>query len=250
MKKLLLACTIVVSAGPLHGMEIQQKQVAPITLSQTYHHFTEILNRDVAQEIFEKLFKVQGIDFEPLDINDYSHTEKYLTKLFNVYGDYSAVEIVNAFLHQTKKSICDFKDSYNRTFLHKAVMRSTTNIIKLLIKVTDDIRMLLSTKTTDKHENTALHLAVQFGEADTVKLLLEAAGDELKALLECANKFGHTPLFLAKRNMDLLSPMSPEGLIIMTHHHHPAILKLITDAYAACHKVKDEEEASASCILQ
>lgn len=250
MKKLLLAGIIVASAGSLHSME----QVSPVKLQQIYYYFTDNLTQDVAQQIFMKLFEAQGIDFASLDINKIDNAEAFLTKLLNGCHYDFVVEIAKALLNKKGISICDIKDEDRSTLLHKAVDKLM--MTKLLIEIAgDNISTLLLEKTTNYRQDTVLHLAIKQDQVETVRLLLKAAGNDVKALLECCDGFNKTPLSLAEARYKSEVPVSTKWRVdVAIRDKRLAILNLVTGAYATCNKDEDEEEALNEptnwCVLQ
>ncbi|WP_265025524.1 ankyrin repeat domain-containing protein [Wolbachia endosymbiont (group A) of Bibio marci] len=83
-----------------------------------------------------------------------------------------------------------FKDSPKEfTLLHFAVNFGDINVTKLLLEEGADIDI------KDQNKNTSLHLAASNGHTDTVKLLMEKGSD-----LSVVNKEGNTSLHLAASN--------------------------------------------------
>lgn len=190
MKKLLLAFTIVASAASLHGMEAP-KQVSPI-MPQVYNYFAMNMDADIAREIFSLQLKTSSVDL----VKNPDKFMQFIKTLLNSCDYDLTIKIGKQFFNHTKLSICDIKDRFNVTPLHVAVYTDLMTT-KVLIEIAgNNLWTLLTTKLNASY-TIPLHWAVEFGCIDTVKLLLDAAGDKARELLTYQNIRGEIPLDLA-----------------------------------------------------
>ncbi len=191
MKRLLLTLTLLAGANALHGMEIEvPKKLFPITLLQTYHHFSEILNHDIAQEILSLqlyIFSSQpGIGeinygFPQIDDKSTMMLSMAIDTIAKKNGHCLTVEMLKRNLLHRKISICDIKNSANETVLHLA----TDSATKIILEVANHEVWTLLVAQTKEYKSTALHKSVKWwSNIEKIKLLLDAAGDKAQDLMD------------------------------------------------------------------
>jgi len=203
MKTLLLALAILIGTSLLHSME-PQKQLPPITLPQTYHQLSQYpyLLPEITQHIFS--FHLGGVNLATLareieqSCKDPQSLVKYIAALFNSCGYELSNELLKRLFLHAQISVCSIKDKYNWTALHRAACSNRIETVKLLLNAAgDNTWTLLTMKTTIGC--TALHHACT-NYIETVKLLLNAAGNNTLTLLTMKNANGWTALHSAASN--------------------------------------------------
>ena len=226
MKKLLLALITLIGAGSLHGMESSfakivsqgspasvdrtadkaktDKQLSPITLPQIYRHFSEVLNQDVARYIFSLQPGSRAIGNNIHLLNDIANTENKMSALIynismilNNFGYCYTVERLNRNLLRQEKSIYDIKDSDGRTILHNGFTNvDSIKVLNFFLQIAGDNTWKLLTMQNNKG-CTTLHYTYTAWHIESVKLLLNAAGENAQELMDIPNKNGKTAFDIA-----------------------------------------------------
>jgi ankyrin repeat protein len=94
------------------------------------------------------------------------------------------------------------QDGYNsRSILHEAIMNKDIPMVEMILDATKPSPELIE-KSVDQKNSTPLHLAVNNGDFESVRLLFEKGKISPRSILQ-KNKNGETPIFLALRNRDL-----------------------------------------------
>ena len=212
MKKTIFLFTLLF-AHALHGMEMQNQlnilvdqsqcipltpskdKQSPITLAQTYYHFSrpshDLLLPEIAQQIFWLQLGTVDLADLPLKIEQKSPEPfvKYLETLIPSCGYLLASELCEYFLKQKGISLCDIQDEYKRTCLH--YVDKNPKVAEMLIKIAGDTAStLIAMQTT--YGWTALHWAADNNCTEIVTLLLNAAGDKVQDYMAMKTNDGKT----------------------------------------------------------
>jgi ankyrin repeat protein len=176
MNKLLLTLIMLISVGSVHGMETQPS----MTLPQLYYCFSH--NLELLPEITQHIFFLQCGNSNLAELEQNCKSPEllvnYIETLIDACGDTLASEICECFFKHNKISICDIQDKYKTTCLH---LSKSPNVTQILLKIADDTWKLLTIQTSSGF--TALHFATCNKDIDNVKLLLDAAGNNVYELI-------------------------------------------------------------------
>jgi len=199
MKKLLLALAALTGTAPLHGMESQQ--LSPISLPQTYHQFSKLLNKDVASHILS--LQLGNVDLAklPLEIEQSCQHPRNLVQRLKILiescGYNLSAQLFKKYFPHEKISICDVKGGNGWTTLHYTASSGSrfncyypyTEIAQLLLDTAGkDAWTLLSMQDVGYNFSidrgaTALIDAAYQGNIEMVKIFLQYAGDKVWDLL-------------------------------------------------------------------
>lgn len=237
MNKLLLAITMLISVGPVHGMDSTcsftkasdfakassdrsedrslfssghpepvegrrtelEKQPTPMTLAQLYYHFSHDL--ELLPEIAQHIFFLQCGDSNLTEIEqNCKHPELlviYIEKLISSCEYLLASEICECYFKHNKISLCDIQNHYKYTCLFYG---KNPKVTQILLKIAgNNVWKLLTIQNT--HNATALHFAAGNNYTETIKLLLHAAGDNAYELLAMRNDNKRRALYTAIFNL-------------------------------------------------
>jgi hypothetical protein len=207
MKKTIFLFTLL-CAHALNGMEMQDQldlpveQPSPITIAQTYYHFShDLLLPEITKQIFWLQLGTVDLAKLPLEIEQNrtspEHFVEYLETLIASCGYLLASELCEYFLKQKEISLCDIQDNDKSTCLHCAYR--SPKVTALLIKIAGNNASTLI-NMQDIYGYTALHQAAFYNRTEIVTLILDAAGNAASTLLTIQNKNGNTALHWAANN--------------------------------------------------
>lgn len=163
-------------------------KLSPITLPQIYYYLSDLLSRDVAGHIFSlqpgtNILSKQ-IDFskkkdESVFRSFFKHLDPIMKRIN--FGHCLTVEFLRRNLLYAKISICDIRDNDGDTVLYN-IAHGFPDEVKMFLELAgNEVWKLLTTQT--KYMRTALLQAAQYNKPIIVKLLLDAAGDKAKDLI-------------------------------------------------------------------
>jgi len=170
---------------------IDYPELSPISLAQTYHYFShdEQLPPEITRQIFFLHLRLNNVDFKELQqsCKDPSALVEYIKSLINSCGYPLASELCERFFSGAQLSICDIKDSNHWTSLHRAANNNRTESVKLLLNAAGDkAGELLAMQNNDGE--TAFNLA----NAQTKEIMRKymTTGQQLSMFLgNCAYNF-------------------------------------------------------------
>jgi len=183
-----------------------KKNIQQTALPQMHYHIShDFLPQKIVQFLSPQL-TINGIDpVQSPELIEQSYAKlitsvSYLKQLCESCSNNVALKKFKVMLCQQQVSICDIKDIHSRTILHIAGIDNNPILAQMIIKVAgNNVWTLLSTKDSWSG-STPLHLAAEYGCIETVKLLLDAAGDRAIELLKYQNLLGEIPLDSAIEN--------------------------------------------------
>lgn len=182
MNKLILVLITLISAQSLHGME---NKPSPITFAQIYYHFSHnLLDPDIAQQIFFLQLKSSNVNLEKLSqsCENRESLVEFIKTLIDASGYSFASEVCEQLFLTQKISIFPIVWGENYGYLGYALMERYLDVARILIKIAGDNIWTLLTTRYGYNNQTILHQAASTN-AESVKLILDAVGDKKWELL-------------------------------------------------------------------
>lgn len=156
--KPVLTLAILITTMSAQGME---NKPSPISLLQTYYHLShDKLLPEIAQQIFSLHLGLSNVDLKklPQSCDRPEAFINYINSLIDSCGYSLASELCERFFSGAKISICDIKDSNHWTALHWAANKNNTESVKLLLNAAGNkVGELLAMQNNDGE--TAFNLA-------------------------------------------------------------------------------------------
>lgn len=207
MKKLLLILTLLfIGAGSVYGMEpdptssftkvSKDRPDQEKTFPMIYHQLVQILPREIVQHIFSLRPNYINFNLIQLDNGCCFYWDHYKNKSSPVHdiikdiivlGYYDTMEWFNHSLMRRSISICDVKNGTDKGNLLYAACsfggQANVQAVKLYLRLAGKDAWKLLTDETKSDYETAFVKAVFTNSTETVKILLDAAGDNTWTLL-------------------------------------------------------------------